>query len=379
MLDILGARQAAMETLFDTSIFAIAVGLALFAIEQFLYERKRPVNYYTALGFLSLSYVLIFYWCVVTGRIYSHQLMAYSDISATFIVAPAIYLMFAARIGDGDMARRPLVHFAVPAAVTLGLLGYDCAAKPFAQSAALPAAGIDYFAKPWTRALSLASDLWLFGYVLAAFLVALRWRRVERGDRQREARFFVHYLTLLLAAAVGMLMGDILKNQEIFLVASLAYGFAAIAYSLSWARLPPWAEAAKLKRSFAKGRPLDGLDLAALEGQLRGLMDREALYKDADLSVADLATRLSITPTQASALINHELGMNFRTFINRRRLEEVKRELVELPEKSVLDIAFENGFNSKTSFNTLFIKETGISPRDYRKLYAGDRITAAGE
>jgi AraC-like DNA-binding protein len=59
--------------------------------------------------------------------------------------------------------------------------------------------------------------------------------------------------------------------------------------------------------------------------------------------------------------------MNFNTFVNTYRVEEVKRLLVDYPEKTVLQIAHEAGFNSKSSFYDSFTRFTGLTPVEYRK------------
>ncbi|HEY1405828.1 MAG TPA: helix-turn-helix domain-containing protein [Spirochaetota bacterium] len=60
------------------------------------------------------------------------------------------------------------------------------------------------------------------------------------------------------------------------------------------------------------------------------------------------------------------MRMNFRSYLNSFRIDEARSMLIEKPELSVLEIAYATGFNSKSSFNELFIKSTGLSPRDFR-------------
>ncbi|MCK5455567.1 MAG: AraC family transcriptional regulator, partial [Melioribacteraceae bacterium] len=67
-------------------------------------------------------------------------------------------------------------------------------------------------------------------------------------------------------------------------------------------------------------------------------------------------------------VINTKTGMNFFDFINRYRIEEVKKEIIK-PENdnlTLLAVAMDVGFNSKSSFNTLFKKYVGLTPSKYR-------------
>ncbi|MDW3652333.1 MAG: helix-turn-helix domain-containing protein [Bacteroidia bacterium] len=92
-------------------------------------------------------------------------------------------------------------------------------------------------------------------------------------------------------------------------------------------------------------------------------------YLDPDLSLRSLAEQLSIHPNQLSWLLNEHLDKNFNDFINHYRVETFKSLLLD-PKNSaitIMGLAFESGFNSKTTFNTFFKKETGMTPRQFQK------------
>lgn len=108
------------------------------------------------------------------------------------------------------------------------------------------------------------------------------------------------------------------------------------------------------------------------------LMEEEKPYRNSDLTLQQLAEMAGITPHNLSEVINTQLRHNFFDFVNQYRLEEVKRALLE-PENQhlkILAIAFEAGFNSKTSFNTIFKKYLGMTPSEYRERTVGPQITA---
>jgi AraC-like DNA-binding protein len=71
-----------------------------------------------------------------------------------------------------------------------------------------------------------------------------------------------------------------------------------------------------------------------------------------------------------SQVLSTRLGRNFYTFINEARIEEVKSALAAT-DRSVLDLALEAGFQSKSTFNAAFRKSTGMTPREFR-----DRATS---
>jgi ligand-binding sensor domain-containing protein/AraC-like DNA-binding protein len=94
------------------------------------------------------------------------------------------------------------------------------------------------------------------------------------------------------------------------------------------------------------------------------------LYLDPDLTLAKLAESAAIPAKHLSQIINERYELNFNDFINRQRVEEAKRKLVDpaAREFKLLRIAFESGFNSKSVFNSAFRKNTGLSPSEFRKL-----------
>jgi AraC-like DNA-binding protein len=98
-------------------------------------------------------------------------------------------------------------------------------------------------------------------------------------------------------------------------------------------------------------------------------MDEKKPYLDAELTLTELAKGLNITRTQLSSLINEGTGNNFYDFINKYRVEEVKRLMVDPTMKNynMLGLALEAGFKSKSTFNLIFKRFTGLTPSEYRK------------
>jgi len=79
---------------------------------------------------------------------------------------------------------------------------------------------------------------------------------------------------------------------------------------------------------------------------------------------------MSMTSNDLSQLINSTFDMNFHNFISHHRVKEVKELLKkqENRDRELLSIAYEAGFSSKATFNSVFKKFTGTTPGKYRKL-----------
>jgi AraC-like DNA-binding protein len=98
------------------------------------------------------------------------------------------------------------------------------------------------------------------------------------------------------------------------------------------------------------------------------LMEKESLYQETELTLQQLAQKLQLPAYQVSQAINEGLKKNFYDLVNGYRVEKAKRLLMNPENKkfTVLSVGFEAGFNSKTTFNTVFKKFTGLTPTDFR-------------
>lgn len=87
------------------------------------------------------------------------------------------------------------------------------------------------------------------------------------------------------------------------------------------------------------------------------------------LTIKDISNETGFPIHHISQVINEVFGENLFSFINRHRLDEAKSRLADpkLRETNVLHIALDCGFNSKSSFNSLFKQHTGITPSEFRR------------
>ncbi|MBI38964.1 MAG: hypothetical protein CMF59_05155 [Leptospiraceae bacterium] len=111
---------------------------------------------------------------------------------------------------------------------------------------------------------------------------------------------------------------------------------------------------------------LSKLNVGELSRMLDSLMN-EQIYCDEDLSQERLASLLEIKRHQLSELLRVVHNTNFYSFINRHRIACARKLLLEQPDRSVLSIALASGFNSKSTFNSEFKKQTGMTPVEFRK------------
>ena len=118
-----------------------------------------------------------------------------------------------------------------------------------------------------------------------------------------------------------------------------------------------------------EGSGLKESDALQYAERLKNFMDVERPYLNPDLNLPQLAKDLDIPSHQLSQVINKNIGLNFFDFINSYRVEEIKAKIAnpEYNKFSLLGIAFESGFNSKSAFNRVFKNLSGETPSQYKK------------
>ena len=124
---------------------------------------------------------------------------------------------------------------------------------------------------------------------------------------------------------------------------------AAVAESVAVAATPPAADTAVVAR-------------------IRKALEEDRLYLNPTLTLAELSAHTGLAPRLISFTVNNGFGQSFNDVVNGYRVAEVKRRLAtpDAQRLTLLGIAFESGFNSKTTFNRIFKQFTGVAPRDYR-------------
>jgi len=122
-------------------------------------------------------------------------------------------------------------------------------------------------------------------------------------------------------------------------------------------------------------KPKPPQDLVQKAKWLRKVMETEQFYRDAELSLGSLAETLEMHPHDLSRIMNVALKKNFSDFINEYRIREVTQKMQDpaYDRITLLGIAFDSGFNSKTTFNRAFREMTAKSPAEYKNYLKKER------
>jgi len=103
-----------------------------------------------------------------------------------------------------------------------------------------------------------------------------------------------------------------------------------------------------------------------LVNKLLTLLKQQKVHTDPELSLQKVANLLKVNPKTLSAAINETLNQTFIDLINSHRIEESKKLLIKNPEKTIQEVMYESGYNSKSVFNLHFKEKTGLTPKQFR-------------
>jgi AraC-like DNA-binding protein len=322
-----------------------------------------------------------------TGYVFYFPHLAWAHDPFPFACGPLLFLYLRGLTSEGRarLSRRDWAHFAPFALCALYL------APSYLQSAAAKTAalGAEYTSPTMGNWYYVRSTLVVAHFL--AYLVVVVWmlwrytRRSKSGgvEADRAALFQVRFLVascvcIWVAAVLRFALDHTARTNLLvpLMVSCVVYGLGYIAMSAGReeeegeARVLPEALAA------APGPPAPRYERSTLTPEraerylkrLREVMESERLYADGDLTLQKLAGRLSIPAPHLSQTVNGRLNQSFTDFVNAYRVAEAKRKLTDpcLKHYSVLAIAEEVGFNSKSSFNAVFKKQTGMTPSEFR-------------
>ncbi|PKH52046.1 hypothetical protein CXF68_15690 [Tenacibaculum sp. Bg11-29] len=226
-------------------------------------------------------------------------------------------------------------------------------------------------------------------YLIISLQLLSKYQKLTKYKYSNLTKFDFNWIKIMLLSTLGIISVDlILKTYESFfgnfqwnidnisvlamivLVSYLAY------YGVNQSKvlLPTFLldneiepEINKKKKKTLSSDKKEAFE--NLKNKLELIIKTEQPYLDEDLTLGKLAEQLSTTDKKLSTMLNQYLNTTFYDLINKYRVEavKVKINLDSYKNYNLFGIASECGFKSRTSFNRIFKKETGLSPSDFKK------------
>ncbi|MBM9498850.1 helix-turn-helix transcriptional regulator [Leptospira sp. 201903071] len=354
-------------------LFYLSGGLAfLLGVSQIINGFAKR-NWILSSLFFSMSFFLLKGVFLLEGflREYSHFFLL--EIFLTLSVGPLLYLYFNLLIGDEILQKKRIYLNFIPAVfyllfwmihtlkISIGNESFRDVDSNYESSY-----GLLYVFVPISPAV----------YV---FILARKYFQIFKND------FFkggwpIHiqaiFILAMIACSVGVLLGvrtlsgiDKISFERLYWALLLSLS-AIVYYTFFISQKFPITfniVSKTIRRIQYERTTLKNVDVVSIEQGIVRLMKDEKIFLEEDLTLKNLADRLSMTPHQLSEFLNVRLNLNFNSLMNVYRIEEAKLLLRQRPDLNVLNVAYESGFNSLSAFHTAFKRNVGMSPKSFRK------------
>ncbi len=315
-----------------------------------------------------------------------------------FLMGPLLYIYVKSLfLENKGLVRRHLFHF-LPFVVYWFIF-----TLPFTASSYLGYLVFDYL-KPFHKMpyLALLKDAYLLLYLLLSIRLFYRFKAMMKFNYSSFVTNNVQWLKLFLLSFFWLMLFDFVVTlyevlygyfttwdtgyiTAVFMIVLVTYlGYNGIKQTV--VAMPEFLmdeEGSGTKnKSVTSSIEISEEELLALQKRLKEIVKIEKPYLLHDLTLTHLAQSIGTTDKKLSMLLNRKMMMPFYDYINKHRVETIKEKLAssDYDNYSLIGIAYDSGFKSKSSFYRTFKKETGVSPSKYKAaLRAGSSPSASTE
>lgn len=358
-----------MPRFIPDTIILFGAGLSLLtALGQLTLRERRTENYNLSLLFLVMGLCLVQVYFIGSGLHLENPDLLFLFITFAYLLGPILftayyYVIFPVK---NFPIRKPLL-FLPSLLVFLGDIYYLLLPRG-SQLEILSGlfSGADYPMLPVLKTVIGGASVQMIAYL--SFLLYLLF--VEKKKREHGAIMNVDivYTFLSMAAHTVLVSGALFSSKMLISLGGIMSSLLLICAYVVGFRFPEFLQLLFIKAIKKTGKPpIPENETTPIKEQLMKLMVEEKIYSEEDITLQDIADELSLTIHQTSHLINEHFDMNFNNFINRFRVDEARKILLENPSRSIISIAHEVGFSSKSAFYSAFSRFTGMTPTTFRR------------
>ncbi len=365
----------------DFFLFSGFIIALLISAGEFVQKDKSLVDYLFAASFLGLSFWYIQLGLFATG-VFSDLAVNYYIILAispiAFIVSPLMVNRYLWIISNKYNFKKKYLTAFIPALFSLLLV----AVPLFYEDSRFTDYSMFYGCFFSDAVFNMPLYFRIFYLIIpleCLFLITMMMPvlvglfpiiKIKHSPASPNTAAMGYLFAALITASNVLAMAGALFSIPLLKIAIVCSNFSMISVYLVTQRHPDYIRLLKSitrKHQYEKSQII-GLDLKQILSRLFELMEDEKLYVDEDLSMPVMARELGVSSHQLSELLNKEIKKNFNSFVNEYRVKEAKELLIEQPERSILSVGVGAGFNSTTTFNSVFSKLEGVSPGKFRKM-----------
>ncbi|REC48965.1 helix-turn-helix domain-containing protein [Chryseobacterium pennipullorum] len=364
------------------SIFYLA-GVFIACFSSFLIlgkQKKITADYVLAVWFLIIGIHLILFVYFFSGYYKKFPHFLGYEVIFPFVHGPMLYIYVLCVTGKSPDTKSRLLHF-IPVLVAFLILFRLLMMSPWERLAIYQRGANEY--KVISDILKYMMNLSGILYVIVSFLAVRKYTKGIVEQYSNTEKINRNWLYYLIAGLALIWLAVIIRNDilifsivVIFIVVAAYFGISRVGI-LNMPGITTGIQEKETEGEVVKYQKNSPGETAILDiyEKLVYKMEKEKLYKDPELNLNYTAELLEVHPNILSQVINSMEKKNFYDYVNRQRIEEFKRIVIlsENEKFTILSLAFESGFNSKTSFNRNFKKFMNCSPREFLKSQRIDR------
>lgn len=355
------------------------------------FETDNKSDYWLgAFSLLSVLYVAPFMlgYAGWYGRLPYREFLFYAPFQQLLLLPPVLYFYFQRLFDKSFVFRaRNLLHFLPALVYNLYVLVIWVADQCVLDEVYFYANGQDKDFDPWYQILGFLSMVYYLVRSLMLYrkYTFLTFNTVSFADTMTfvwAKRFLLAFIALVVIRMLFFVLNpewdEFGRKFWYYLTFSILFYYITISGYLNSVRsktsFSDWQVTGSDKSRQTKvdiadiksqNDPLPDLD--EWKARVEALMLEGKMYENPELTISDLAERLGTHSKRVSQVINQGFGLNFNDFVNKYRVNALIRKF-EQGENSLvtfLGLALECGFNSKSTFNRAFKRETGESPKEF--------------
>ncbi len=353
-------------------IIGIIISLFL-SILLFTKKGRSTADLVLSFWLFSIAFHLFTYYLLATRKFIEFPYLLGIEIAFPFIHGPFLYIYTALLTGKKVAKLKSAFHF-IPV-----ILIYVVLSKFFLLSVAEKVLVYQNQGAGYTTILKIIHFAVIPSgviYIVLSLLLLKEHRRKISGQPSYAEKINLNWLSKLTIGMGVIWLSVLLGNDvttfvcvDLFILYTGYFGVKQVGIFTNKLEAPAQQnEVITIPVKYQKSA-IGNVLLSEIHIELLKLMDQKKLFKDPELSLNELAKQLNVHSNSLSQVINTLEDKNFYDYINELRINEFKT-IVVLPENqrfTLLSLAYEVGFNSKTSFNRNFKKITGLSPTAYLK------------
>lgn len=344
----------------EGGVYVLAVQLLIISVFNIATKKKQNI-------FLAVL-LLIYVDSARNSFIYQHLTHEFlkliiGNIHLNLLYGPAIFLYLQSLTKPKIPFRIFLIHLIIPCVIVLSVLAYSL---------------IYHY-----EVFSIGRNIFLYEikfiiivyyyYQCVRLIRSDDWKNVRQERRYRSFFYILGSFILYSGVDLLFLKHTPLRSTLTFLNYLDIFSYIIVYIYLVYYGLTElnWVKGKVINSKTQVDKELTGKAFEDLQKRLKVLFEKDRIHTNAEMNIRTLAEAANVPTGVLSDYLNVRLKKSFYDFINEKRVAEFKKNLFK-PEHSHLDligIAYASGFNSKATFNRVFKKIEGITPREYRTQY----------